>query len=100
MEKFEIFLFLLGITSAAVIVLLFSIPLFFFGIYKNVKETKKLVEELIREVRVMNYLNGDKTEEDPSPILEENKDVGKLHEIFLDLATDKPTDMEIEMEDK
>ena len=98
MERFEIFLFLLGITSAAIVVLLFTIPLFFFGIYKNIKTTRKLVDELIKEVRVMNYLNETETEEIKSSTSEENKDIGKLHEIFLNLATDKPANVEIKDE--
>jgi len=104
MENSEIFLFLLGLISTAVIVLIFSIPLFFFGIYKNVKKTRELIEELLKEIRVANYLKleEDKEENPHTHTIEENIDTNgaKLHEIFLSAVSDELNDVEIEMEDK
>ncbi|GAB6075235.1 hypothetical protein [Desulfurobacterium crinifex] len=83
MEKFEVFLFLLGIVSIAIIVLAFFVPLFLLGIYRNVKETRKLIEELLKEVRRVS--GSDEAKGNEISILDEDHNSAKLHEIFLSL---------------
>jgi hypothetical protein len=95
MNGLDIVLFLAGIISVALVTLAFLIPVFLLMIYKNVKETNNLLEELLQEVRMLNYLNrAEETEECVSPDKDnpgKEEKLSKLGELFLELSSGEST---------
>jgi hypothetical protein len=93
MNELDVFLFLVGIVSVAVIVLAFFIPIFLLMIYRSTQETRGLIEELLQEVRMMSYSKSEDREEDllSSKINPEKKEeLSKLCKMFLELSSEKP----------
>ena len=93
MNELNVFLFLVGIVSVAVIVLAFFVPIFLLMIYRSTQETRGLIEELLQEVRMMSYSKSEDREEDllSSKINPEKKEeLSKLCKMFLELSSEKP----------
>jgi hypothetical protein len=93
MNELDVFLFLVGIVSVAVIVLAFFVPIFLLMIYRSTQETRGLIEELLQEVRMMNYSKSEDGEEDllSSKVNPEKKEeLSKLCKMFLELSSEKP----------
>jgi Sec-independent protein translocase protein TatA len=99
MERLEIFLFLLGAVSAAVIVLVFLVPILLFGIYRNIRETKSFAEELLREMRMMNYLSGvDETGKNKFSAsnrddTDSKEELERIYRMFLGLTAEEPVSL-------
>ena len=93
MNELDVFLFLVGIVSVAVIVLAFFVPIFLLMIYRSTQETRGLIEELLQEVRMMNY---SKSEEGKEYLFsskvnpEKEEELSKLCKMFLELSSEKP----------
>ena len=104
MNRLDIVLFLAGIISIAMVTLAFFVPVFLLMIHKNVKETNSLIEELLREVRMMNYLNrAEETEECVSPDKDncgKEEKLSKLGELFLELSSGESTVEFVTMEEE
>ena len=101
MKELDIFLFLVGIVSVAIVVLAFFVPVFLLMIYRSIEETRNLMRELLQEVRMMNYLKPEEREKRTSfskvnP--EKKEELSKLCEIFLELSSEKP-DVELVVTD-
>ena len=94
MNELNVFLFLVGIVSVAVIVLAFFVPIFLLMIYRSTQETRGLIEELLQEVRMMSYSKSEDREEDlplSSKVNPEKKEeLSKLCKMFLELSSEKP----------
>jgi hypothetical protein len=93
MNKLDIFLFLAGIISVAIVVLAFFVPVFLLMIYKSVEETRSLMKELLQEVRMMNYLKSEEEEEhitSPKVNPEKREELSELCKMFLELDSEKP----------
>jgi hypothetical protein len=94
MNELNVFLFLVGIVSVAVIVLAFFVPVFLLMIYRSTQETRGLIEELLQEVRMMSYSKSEDREEDlplSSKVNPEKKEeLSKLCKMFLELSSEKP----------
>ena len=93
MNELDIFLFLVGIVSVAIVVLAFFVPVFLLMIYRSIEETRNLMKELLQEVRMMNYLKSEEGEEHTSSSEvnpEKKEELSKLCKMFLELAPEKP----------
>ena len=93
MNELNVFLFLVGIVSVAVIVLAFFVPIFLLMIYRSTQETRGLIEELLQEVRMMNYSKSEDREEyllssKVNPGKEE--ELSELCKMFLEFSSEKP----------
>jgi len=92
-NELDIFLFLVGIVSVAIVVLAFFVPVFLLMIYRSIEEIRNLMKELLQEVRMMNYLKSEKGEEhtsssDVNP--EKKEELSKLYKMFLEPVSEKP----------
>ena len=93
MNELDVFLFLVGIVSVAVIVLAFFVPIFLLMIYRGTQETRGLIEELLQEVRMMNYSKSEDGEEyllSSKVNPEKKEELSKLCKMFLELSSEKP----------
>jgi sortase (surface protein transpeptidase) len=101
MKELDIFLFLVGIVSVAIVVLAFFVPVFLLMIYRSIEETRNLMRELLQEVKMMNYLKpeeGEKRTSFSKVNPEKKEELSKLCEIFLELSSEKP-DVELVVTD-
>ena len=93
MNELNVSLFLIGIVSVSVIVLAFFVPVFLLMIYRSTQETRGLIEELLQEVRMMNYSKSEDGEEyllSSKVNPEKKEELSKLCKMFLELSSEKP----------
>ena len=93
MNELDVFLFLVGIVSVAVIVLAFFVPIFLLMIYRSTQETRGLIEELLQEVRMMNYSKSEDREEyllSSKVNPEKEEELSELCKMFLEFSSEKP----------